>query len=121
MPLEDARHEAIGDAFYGVLARLAAQDGARLVGLDGEELHVFVDLAESLSDPDERAAGPDAHHKRVGDAPFGELSEDLRPEPHPILLDVPLGLELRGAEKAVPLPELPGFRQCLVDVEVPNF
>src|SRR3712207_1153508 len=86
---------------YGVLARLAAQDGARLVRLDGEELCVRVDLAEGLPDADEGAAGSYAHDEGVGDGPFGELGEDLRPEPHAVLLDVPLGLELRGTEIAV--------------------
>src|SRR3712207_4926881 len=114
MPLEDAGYETIGDAFYGVLARLAAQDGARLVRLDGEELCVRVDLAEGLPDADEGAAGSYAHDEGVGDGPFGELGEDLRPEPHAVLLDVPLGLELRGTEIAVLLSELFGLGQRLV-------
>src|SRR5215213_6133021 len=121
MPLEDAGYETIGDAFYGVLARLAAQDGARLVRLDGEELYVRVNRAEGTADADEGASCAYTHDECVGDGPFGELGEDLRPQPHAVLLDVPLRLELRGTEVAVLPPELLRRGQRLVDVEVPNF
>src|SRR3712207_1803743 len=121
MPLEDAGYETIGDAFYGVLARLAAQDGARLVRLDGEELDPRVDLAEGLADTHQGAARAHPHDERVGDDALGELGEYLRPQPHAVLLDVPLRLELRGAEVAALPPELLSLGQRLVDVEVPNF
>src|SRR5918996_500044 len=121
MPLEDAGYESIGDAFYGVFARFAAQDGARLIRLDGEELYVRVNRAEGLADAHQGASRAYTHYERVGDGPFGELGEDLRPQPHAVLLYVPLRLELRGTEKAVLPPELLRLGQRLVEVEAPNF
>src|SRR5918998_2309898 len=116
--LEDAGHEAVGDPLYEVLPHLAAQDGRRLRGLHREELDPRVDLAEGLSHAYQGAARAYPHDERVGDGALGELGEYLRPQPHAVLLDVPLRLELRGAEVAVLPPELLGLGQRLVDVEV---
>src|SRR5215212_5817294 len=116
--LEDAWDEAVGDALYEVVSDLSAQDRRRLGGLHREELDGGVHLTESLAHPDKGPPRPNAHHYGVGDDAIGELGQDLWPKPDPVLLDVPLRLELGRAEIAWFLPELLRLRQRLVDVEV---
>src|SRR5918994_7112305 len=116
--LEDAGHEAVGDALDEVLPHLATEYRRRLGGLHREELDPRVDLAEGLADAHQGASCAHTHDEDVWDLALGELGQDLRPQPHTVLLDVPLRLELRGTEVAVLPPELFRLGQSLVDVEV---
>src|SRR5215204_3074953 len=116
--LENAGHEAVSDAFYQVVPHLAAQDGRRLRGFHCEELDARVCLPERLAHPDQGPPRTYAHHQSVRNGAFGQLSQDLRAQPYPVLLHVPLALELGRAEVAGLLPELSCFGQGFVDVEV---
>src|SRR5215204_1527192 len=116
--LEKAGEEAVSDAFYQVVPHLAAQPGPRLRGFHCEELDARVCLPERLAHPDQGPPRTYAHHQSVRNGAFGQLSQDLRAQPYPVLLHVPLALELGRAEVAGLLPELSCFGQGFVDVEV---
>jgi len=59
VPCEDAWDKTVGDAFDEVPADLAAHQGARLVGLDGDDPAEGIALAEALAHAHDRAAGAD--------------------------------------------------------------
>src|SRR5215207_8677868 len=117
---EDPGDEPVRYALDGVPAGLPAQNGARLVRLHPDELHVRIDFAEGLADAHERATGSHAHHQGLRDRALGQLRQYLRPEPDVIFLHVPLRLELRRAEISWLLSQLARLRERLVDVEVPH-
>src|SRR5918994_841957 len=116
---EDPGDEPVRDALDGVPAGLSAQNGARLVRLHPNELHVRIDFAEGLADAHERATGSHAHHQGLRDRVLGQLRQYLRPKPDAIFLHIPLRLELRRAEISWLLSQLARLRERLVDVEVP--
>src|SRR4028119_1948091 len=70
--------------------------------------------------PAPRPPAPTPPRDRVGPCSLGQLLQDLRPEPGAVLLDVPLAVELRGAEVAWLAAELLRLGERLVDVEVPD-
>src|SRR5712692_2857285 len=98
VPGEDAGDEAVGDALDEVAANLAAHQGARLVGLDGDDPARWVALAEALAHADDGAPGADPADHGVRDRAAGQLGERLRAEPGAVLLNVPLGVELLRRE-----------------------
>src|SRR5918911_639416 len=118
VPRDNPRDEPVRDALDGVPAGFPAQDRAGLVGLDTEQPHMGIDLTECLPNPNQRAAGPHTGDQRIRDHPWRQLRQDLGAQPGPVLLDVPLRLELHGTEVAGPGGKLARLRQRLSHVEV---
>ena len=69
VPRDDPGDESVRDALDGVPAGFPAQDRAGLVGLDTEQPHMGIGLAECLPNPDQRAAGAHADDQRIRDHP----------------------------------------------------
>src|SRR5699024_4887419 len=65
LAVQDAGHEVRAEPLDLVRAGLAAVEDRGLLGLDGDDLHLWLALLEHLAHAADRAAGADAGHHRV--------------------------------------------------------
>ncbi len=120
VPQIDSGNEAIGDPLDLVMVHLAAEDGARLVGLDRYEANARLYRPESLPHPNQGAACAYPHDEGVRSLSPGELAQNLGPKPGAVLLDVVLRLELERGKVAGFAAKLLREAKGFVDVKIAN-
>ena len=68
--LIDRRDEAVADALDLVKPGIATLNGAGLARFERDDQRLLIDLANCLSDADERPSGAHSHHECVGSCSF---------------------------------------------------
>jgi hypothetical protein len=117
--VEDVAHEPGPHPFELVRARLAGREHGVRLGLDRDDVHLGVLLAESAPDPGERPAGPDRGDERI-DGPIADLIENLYGGRLVVCADVRRVLELAELDHSLVFEFVGTFLRAL-DLAVDEF
>jgi hypothetical protein len=120
MPSENARDEAVGDAFYQVVPDLSAHKGAGLIGLDGYYEATGVACAKALPDTYDSSSCTYSSYDGIRADAQGKLLEDFWTRPWPVLVDIPFWVKLLGGKKARLRAEIASCYQRIGHVKIAN-